>query len=102
LQKMREEAEKAREEALQAQHDAEKQAEEYRQKVEKVEREAQETEALRVARARLQVGDSVHVPRFDKVGRVTRVDHKRGVAAVSLGLGQWEVALEEVFPQSIS
>jgi hypothetical protein len=29
---------------------------------------------------------------------VVRVDHKKGVAVVGVGLGQWEVALEEVLP----
>jgi hypothetical protein len=27
-----------------------------------------------------------------------RVDHKKNLAVVSVGLGQWEVPLEEVFP----
>jgi hypothetical protein len=29
---------------------------------------------------------------------VVRVDPKRGMATVSVGLGQWEVPLDEVFP----
>jgi hypothetical protein len=29
---------------------------------------------------------------------VVRVDFKRSIAVVSLGLGQWEVSLDEVFP----
>ena len=53
---------------------------------------------LRDARLRLQPNDPVHVPRFDKPGKVVRVDHKRNVAVVSVGLGQWEVPLEDVFP----
>jgi DNA mismatch repair protein MutS2 len=98
LQKMREEAEKAREEALLAQHEAERKEEEYRQKVERLQREAEESEALRAARARLQVDDAVRVPRFDKVGKIVRIDHKKNVALVSVGLGQWEVSLDEIFP----
>jgi DNA mismatch repair protein MutS2 len=98
LQQLREDAEKAREEALLAQHEAERQREEYRQKTESVARAAEEAAALREARARLQVNDPVRVERFDKPGRIVRVDHKRNVALVSLGLGQWEVPLEEVFP----
>ena len=46
----------------------------------------------------LQPGDMVTVPRYDKPGKIVRVDHKRHVAVVSLGLGQWEVPLDEVFP----
>jgi DNA mismatch repair protein MutS2 len=98
LQKMREAAEKAREEALQAQHEAERQREEYRQQVEKVQREAQAAAELREARSRLQPNDTVHVPKFDKKGKVVRLDHKRNTVVVSLGLGQWEVSLDEVFP----
>src|SRR5262249_24809237 len=82
LQQLREDAEKAREEALLAQHEAERQREEYRQKVESIAREAKEAATLREARARLQVNDPVRVPRFDKPGRIVRVDHKRNVALV--------------------
>ncbi len=98
LQKLREDAERAREEALQARHEAQQQAEQLRQKTEMLQREAQEAEALREARLRLQPNDTVRVPRYDKTGRIVRVDHRRNVAVVSLGLGQWEVALDEVFP----
>jgi DNA mismatch repair protein MutS2 len=99
LQQKREEAEKAREEALAAQHDAQKQRQEYEQRLADLEREAKEAEALREARLRLQPGDAVHIQRFDKPGRIIRVDLKRHVAVVSVGLGQWEVSLEEIFPQ---
>src|SRR5438270_7863516 len=68
LQKMREDAEKAREEALLAQHEAERQREEYQQKMALVQREAEEREALREARQKLLPGDPVRVARFDKAG----------------------------------
>ncbi|MCI0458697.1 MAG: DNA strand exchange inhibitor protein [Gemmataceae bacterium] len=100
LQELRAEAEKAREEALIAQHEAEKQAEEYRQKMLTLQRQAEEEAALREARARLKPNDPVRVARFDKEGRVVRIDAKRNLAVVSVGLGQWEVPLDEVFPQS--
>jgi DNA mismatch repair protein MutS2 len=38
------------------------------------------------------------VTRFGKQGRIVRVDHKKNVAVVSVGLGQWEVPFEEVLP----
>jgi DNA mismatch repair protein MutS2 len=98
LQQKREEAEKAREEALLAQHEAEQQREEYRQKLVLLERKAEEEAALREARARLLPNDPVRVQRFDKPGRLVRVDHKKNLAVVSVGLGQWEVPLDEVFP----
>ena len=53
---------------------------------------------LKEWRLKLQPGTMVQVPRYDKLGRVVRLDHKRNIAVVSLGLGQWEVSLEEVFP----
>ena len=98
LQQLREEAEKARESALAAQHDANQEQEEYRQKVEELKREAERVVALREMRSKLTADDRVHVQRFDKVGRVIRVDHKKNIAVISLGLGQWEVPLDEVFP----
>ena len=99
LQRLREETEKAREEAMAAQHEAERQREELRQQTVRVEREAEEAAALREARLRMQPGDPVRVPRFDKPGKIVRVDHKRNLALVSVGLGQWEVPLEDVFPE---
>jgi DNA mismatch repair protein MutS2 len=100
LQEIRQEAEKARADAMVAQHEAEQKEEEYRQKVERLQREAAEAEALRQARARLQPNDPVRVSRFDdKPGRIVRVDLKKNTALVSVGLGQWEVPLDEVFPE---
>ena len=55
--------------------------------------------ALLGERASLQPNDPVRVPKFDKVGRVVRVDFKRNLVVVSLGIGQWEVPLEDVFPE---
>jgi DNA mismatch repair protein MutS2 len=98
LQQLREETEKARQEALVAQHDAERQRDEYRLEMESLRQKAEEAQALREARARLKPNDQVRVARFDKTGQIVRVDHKRNVAIVSVGLGQWEVPLEEVFP----
>jgi DNA mismatch repair protein MutS2 len=98
LQRLRQEAEKARNEAMISQHEAERQREEYQQKVTDLQRAADEAAALREARARLQPNDPVRVTRFDTPGRVVRVDYKRNIAIVSVGLGQWEVPLDEVFP----
>ena len=69
-----------------------------RQQSAKLTREAEEAALLREARLKLQPNDPVHVPRFDKAGKIVRIDHKRNVAVVALGIGQWEVSLEEVFP----
>jgi DNA mismatch repair protein MutS2 len=99
LQEKREETAKAREQALMAQHEAAQQRAEYEQKMADLERQTREAAVLREARARLRPGDAVHVPKYDKQGRIVRVDLKKNVAVVSLGLGQWEVTLDEVFPQ---
>lgn len=98
LQRLREEAEKARSEAMLAQHEAERQAEELRRRQTELQRKADEDAALREARLRLVPGDSVEVPKFGKVGKVVRTDFRKNVVVVSVGLGQWEVTLEEVFP----
>jgi DNA mismatch repair protein MutS2 len=98
LQKLRADAEKAKEDALLAQHEAERQREELRQKTVMLEREAEKAAILREARSKLQPNDEVRVPKYDKPGRIVRVDFKRNIAVVSLGLGQWEVSLDEVFP----
>jgi DNA mismatch repair protein MutS2 len=98
LQQLREETEKAREEALRRQHEAARERDEYQEKVARLERDVAEAAALREARRKLQPNDPVRVARFDKPGRIVRIDTKKDLAVVSLGLGQWEVPLEEVFP----
>jgi DNA mismatch repair protein MutS2 len=100
LQRLREEAEKARADALAARHEAQRQADELREKSARLEREAEEAAALARWRDGLSADDTVHVPKFGKQGRVVRVDHKRNLAVVSVGIGQWEVGLDEVFPQA--
>lgn len=99
LQQVREEAEKAREEALKVHHEAAVQRDEYLLKLEKLKQEAAAAEELRAARARLQINDTVYVPRFDKPGRIIRIDHRKNTVLVSVGLGQWEMAIDEVNPK---
>jgi len=98
LQALREEAERAHQDALAAQHEAEREREEFRLKAEQLSREAAEAQALQEARLKLKPRDTVKVPRFDKPGQVVRVDHKRGIVVVSVGLGQWEFPLTDVIP----
>ncbi|HEX4588516.1 MAG TPA: DNA strand exchange inhibitor protein [Gemmataceae bacterium] len=100
LQQLKEDVEKARAEALAKQHEAELRRAEFEQKSAELEREAAEAAALREARGRLRANDRVRVARFDQPGRVVRVDHGKGQALVSVGLGQWEVPLDEIFPLS--
>jgi DNA mismatch repair protein MutS2 len=98
LQELKAEAEAARADALAKQHEAERRRTEFEQKAAELERAAAEAAALREARARLRADDRVRVGRFDQPGRVVRVDHAKGLAVVSVGLGQWEVRLDELFP----
>lgn len=98
LQELREETEQARIAALNARLQADKEREEYEQRVAALKREALEKASLDESRARLKVDDPVRVSRFDKVGRVVRVDAKKRSALVSVGLGQWEVPFDELFP----
>jgi DNA mismatch repair protein MutS2 len=98
LQQLKADAETARAEALAKQHEAELRRTEFEQKAAELERAAATAAALREARGRLRANDPVRVARFDKPGRVVRVDHVKGLALVSVGLGQWEVPLDEVFP----
>ena len=99
LQQKREEAEKARADALKSQHEAHVEREEYTQRIAELERQQRDAAVLREWRGRLQTGDTVWVPKYDKHGRIVRVEAKRGACVVNLGLGQWEVAFDEIFPE---
>lgn len=98
LQQLREEAEKAREQALAAQHAAAREKEEFERRAAALDREAKERAALQELRANLRPNDVVRVSRFDRSGKVVRVDPKKQTVTVSVGLGQWEVPFEEIFP----
>ena len=60
--------------------------------------EATEQADLLKMRQGLQPNTIVRVSRFDKTGRVVKVDAKKRLVTVSLGLGQWEVPFDEIFP----
>jgi DNA mismatch repair protein MutS2 len=98
LQQARELAEKARNEAMEAQLAAKQEREEYEQKLSALQRETEQSSALRQARCQLKPGDAVRVANMDHPGKIIRVDPQRMLAVVRAGLGQWEVPLEDVFP----
>lgn len=77
LQKKREEAERAREEALAAQADAQKQKAEFERSKAELERQANADAALRDFRRALKAGEIVTITRFDKPGKIVRVDYKK-------------------------
>ena len=73
------------------------QREEFVRKTAALEKEAADAVALREWRQRLQPNEVVWVPRFGKSGKIVRVDQRKGAIVVSVGIGQWEVGMDEVF-----
>jgi DNA mismatch repair protein MutS2 len=61
-------------------------------------RELEKSQTLANFRLHLKPGDIVLVQRFDKEGRVVRVDQKKGQAKINVGLGEWEIPMNEIFP----
>ena len=100
LQQLREETEKARAEALVAQQAAARERDEYERKTAELDREAKQKVALQDMRAGLRAGDVVRVSRFNATGKVVRVDLKKQTVTVGVGIGQWEIPFEEIFPAS--
>jgi DNA mismatch repair protein MutS2 len=98
LQQLREEAERAKVEALAARHQADREKEEFERKRTAIDREAAERAALQELRATLKPNDVVRVARFDSTGKVIRVDSRKQTVTVSVGIGQWEIPFEEIFP----
>lgn len=98
LQQMRGEAEKAREEAIQAGRRAAQAESEFRKRQELLQQESDVHRQIERFRTTLQAGDAVRVMRFDKNGVVKRVDRRRLLAAVLVGNVEWELPLEDLFP----
>ena len=85
--------------ALAAQHEATVEKEEYLRKTAELVEEAEAKTELHEVRKKLQPNDLVRVTRFDKTGRVVRVNATKNTVLVSVGLGQWEVPFDEVYPE---
>jgi DNA mismatch repair protein MutS2 len=98
LQQLREEAEKAKVEALAARHAADREKAEFERQRTALDRAAAEKAALNDLRAALKPGTTVRVSRFDATGKVIRVDAKKQTVRVSVGIGEWEIPFEEIFP----
>jgi DNA mismatch repair protein MutS2 len=101
VQKLRKEADLARESALAAQADAERSREALNQRLAELNRQTEQDARLAEARARLQPGDRVVVPRFgyDRPGRIVRLDPRKQTAVVAIGQMQWNVTIGELIPQ---
>jgi DNA mismatch repair protein MutS2 len=92
------EAEKARQQAHEAEFAARKQQEELALKQQALAAAAAAEENLRLRRLALKAGDPVRVPKMRENGRVIRIDPQRGLATVQVGLGSWELPLADVLP----
>jgi len=98
LQELRIEAEQAKVEALAAKHEADREKEALARERVALEKEAAEKAALNELRTNLKPGTVVNVQRFGSTGRVVKVDAKKQTVTVSVGIGQWEVPFDEIFP----
>src|SRR5262249_52961933 len=65
--------------------------------------ETRQAEAIAEARARLQPGDRVVVPRlgYDRPGRIVKLDPRKKTAVVAIGHVTWNVAIDELIPQTV-
>jgi DNA mismatch repair protein MutS2 len=101
--KLRLEAEQAHAKALEAQAEAERLREALQQRLADLQTQTELDERLVEARARLQPGDRVVVPRFgyDRPGRVVKLDPRKQSALVAIGNMQWDVRIDELIPQVI-
>ncbi len=103
VQKLRRDAEEARQSALAAQAEAERSREALGQRLADLQRQAENDERIAEARERLQPGDRVVVPRmgYDRPGRVVKIDTRRRQATVAIGAMQWDVPIAELVPQLV-
>jgi DNA mismatch repair protein MutS2 len=83
---------------LQAEVEARKQGILIKQQEAAKQREIDKAKALSDFRLQLKAGDIVLVQRFDKQGRIVRIDQKKGQAKINIGLGEWEIPIGEIFP----
>jgi DNA mismatch repair protein MutS2 len=103
IQRLRKEAEEARQTALAAQADAQRTKEVLEQRLKDLQRQAEDDARLAEARTRIQPGDRVVVPRFgyDRPGRVVKLDPRKNTASIAIGSMKWDVPLSELIPQVI-
>jgi DNA mismatch repair protein MutS2 len=103
VQKIRKEAEDARQAAIAAEAEAERTREALVERLAELQRESRREDQLVDARARLQPGDRVVVPRlgYDRPGRIIRLDQRKKTAVVAIGHVSWNVSIDELIPQSL-
>jgi DNA mismatch repair protein MutS2 len=101
LLRLRKEAEEAREAAMVAHAEAERTREALAERMAELQKESQKADTIADARARLQPGDRVVVPRlgYDRPGRLVKLDPRKKSAVVAIGHVTWNVAIDELIPQ---
>ncbi|MGL4423445.1 MAG: endonuclease MutS2, partial [Gemmataceae bacterium] len=102
LQELKADAEKAKLAALNAELAAQQERQAFEQKKTALEREAEEQQQLREWREALKAPAKVYVGRFGSMGQVVKVDVRRQQVTVSVGLGQWDVPMNDIFPKDPS
>ena len=102
LQQLRKEAEAARQAALQAQAEAERTREALARRLAELQDQTRHADTIAEARARLQTGDRVVVPRlgYDRPGRIVKLDPRKKTAVIAIGHVTWNVAIDELIPQT--
>ncbi|HEX8199169.1 MAG TPA: DNA strand exchange inhibitor protein, partial [Isosphaeraceae bacterium] len=103
VQKLRQEAESARQAALATQAEAERTRDALARRLADLQRQAEGDARLAEARTRLQPGDRVVVPRFgyDRPGRVVKIDPRKHIAVIAIGQMKWDVPIAELIPQTL-
>jgi DNA mismatch repair protein MutS2 len=103
IQKLRKEAEQARQEAMAEKAEAQRSREALAIKLADLQSQTENDNRIADARARLQPGDRVVVPRFgyDRPGRVVSIDPRKKTASVAIGQMKWDVPIAELIPQII-
>jgi DNA mismatch repair protein MutS2 len=102
IQQLRKEAETARLAAIEAQAEAERTREALARRLAELQDQSRQADTIAEARARLQPGDRVVVPRlgYDRPGRIVKLDPRKKMAVVAIGHVTWNVAIDELIPQA--
>ena len=102
LQQVRKEAEQARDASIRVQAETERTRAALAQRLAELQDESRKADEIVEARARLQAGDRVVVPRlgYDRPGRLVKLDPRKKTAVVSIGHVTWNVSIDELIPQS--
>ena len=101
VQALRKEAEASKQAAMAAEVEARRIQEALAQRLSDSQRQAEDDSRVAKARALIQPGDRVVVPRFgyDRPGRVVKLDPRKAMAVVAIGQMKWDVPIAELIPQ---